>query len=75
MGNLDQLADECAVVIDEHTGRLRAKFQGIGATADANAFLRQCRAPKNPKERVDHLSSAVVITGEKAKKAIKNGRL
>lgn len=67
--------DEVAVVIDEHTGRLKAKFEGFGAERDARSFLRQCRAPQPGNDKVDFLSSAVVVTGAKAKKAIKTGRL
>jgi len=67
--------DECAVVVDEHTGRVRAHFQGYGAKKDAESFLRQCRAPQNPKSRVDCLSSAKVVTGSEAEKAMRAGRI
>lgn len=67
--------DDVAVVIDEHTGRLRAKFQGIGATVDAHSFLRQCKNPKPGDDKVDFLSSAKVVTGKDATKAIRTGRL
>lgn len=66
---------EVAVVIDKHTGRVRARFQGLGAIADAKSHLRTCQQGVSGGAKVDHLSSACVITGEKAKKAIKNGRV
>lgn len=62
--------DEVAVVIDNHTGKVQARFEGFGAAADAKSFLRQCQSG-----RVDHLSSATVVTGDKAKKALRDGRL
>ena len=61
--------DEAAAVIDKHTGRVRAQFIGFGAESDANSHLRQCQAGG-----VDHLSSATVITGDEARKAITKGR-
>lgn len=66
--------DEAAAVIDKHTGRVRAQFMGLGAEADARSHLRHCQAGVGG-AKVDHLSSAVVITGEKARKAIKTGRV
>lgn len=73
MSELD--VDATAVVIDKHTGRVKAHFVGFGAEADAKSFLRQCRGAANPKNKVDFLSSAEVITGDKAKKAIVDGRV
>lgn len=67
--------DEVAAVIDKHTGRVRAQFQGLGAAADARSHLRFCQGGGTSGVKVDHLSSACVITGEKAKKAIRDGRL
>lgn len=67
--------DEAAVVVDNHTGRVRAQFQGLGAAADARSFLRQCRAPAPGNDKVDFLSSASVVTGDKAKKAIRDGKI
>lgn len=66
---------EVAAVIDKHTGRVRARFQGLGAVADARSFLRSTQSPAPGGAKVDHLSSATVITGEKAKKAIRDGRV
>lgn len=67
--------DEIAAVIDKHTGRVKANFQGIGAIKDAKSFLRTCQNPGVSGARVDFLSSATVITGEEARKAIKKGRV
>jgi len=67
--------DEVAVVVDNHTGRVRAHFQGLGAMADAQSFLRSCRNPSPGNAKVDFLSSTSIVTGEKAKKAIKTGRV
>lgn len=67
--------DEVAAVIDKHTGRVRAQFSGFGAIADAKSHLRQCQRPGPGMARVDHLSSATVITGKEAAKAIAKGRV
>ena len=67
--------DEAAAVIDKHTGRVRAQFLGFGAEADARSHLRTCQNPSRGGVKVDHLSSATVITGDAARKAIKNGRV
>lgn len=67
--------DEAAAVIDTHTGRVCAQFAGFGAEADAKAHLRTCQNPGQGGVKVDHLSSATVITGDAARKAIKNGRV
>ena len=67
--------DEVAVVIDKHTGRVRARFEGYGAKRDAESHLRTCQRGVPGGARVDHLSSACVVTGEEAKKAIRKGRL
>lgn len=66
--------DAVAAVIDKHTGKVKARFEGFGAEADARSFLRQCNQPSRG-EKVDFLSSATVVTGEEAKKALKAGRL
>lgn len=66
--------DAVAAVIDNHTGKVRARFEGFGAETDAHAFLRSCQGPAGGGVKVDFLSSASVITGEKAKKAIGAGR-
>ena len=71
---LQEDVDACAVVVDEHTGRVRAQFQGIGAEADARSFLRGCKGGAG-KAKVDFLSSSTVITGEKAREAIHKGRV
>jgi len=73
MAKLD--VDAAAVVVDEHTGRVKAQFQGFGAESDANHFLRSCRAPGAGNVKVDFLSSATVITGDAARKAIARGRV
>jgi len=67
-------ADETAAVVDQHTGKVKAHFRGLGAKHDAESFLRRCQRTANPKDKVDFLSSATVITGETAAKAIKYGR-
>lgn len=61
--------DATAVVIDDHTGRVQAYFQGFGAKEDAERFKR------GTQHGVKHLSSTSVVTGEKAKRAIKKGRI
>lgn len=66
---------DVAVVIDKHTGRVRATFQGLGAGADARSHLRTCQLGGSSGVKVDHLNSACVVTGEQAKKAIRDGRL
>ncbi len=66
--------DACAAVIDKHTGKVKARFEGFGAVSDANHFLRSCRKPGMGGTKVDFLSSATVITGKEAKKAIARGR-
>lgn len=67
--------DECAAVIDKHTGRVRAQFRGFGAEVDAASHLRQCQSPGPGMSKVEHLSSACVITGKAAEKAIAKGRV
>ena len=67
--------DEAAAVIDKHTGRVRAQFVGFGAEADARSHLRTCQSGGVGGVKVDHLSSATVITGDEARKAIKKGRV
>lgn len=67
--------DEVAAVIDEHTGKLRAQFKGFGAKRDADSHLRHCKTGGMGGEKVDHLSSAIVVTGKEAEKAIRDGRL
>ncbi len=62
--------DDAAVVVDDHTGKLQARFEGLGAVADAQSFLRQCQRGK-----VNHLSSASVITGKKAREVIRTGKV
>lgn len=66
--------DEVAAVIDKHTGRVRAQFKGFGAVSDARHHLRHCQNPGAGGAKVDHLSSATVITGKEAEKAIATGR-
>lgn len=67
--------DATAVVIDKHTGRVRYQCTGFGAEADARSFLRTCQQPGQGNDKVDFLSSACVITGDEAKRAIKKGRV
>lgn len=64
-----------AAVIDKHTGRVRATFRGLGAESDARSHLRTCQMGGTSGVKVDHLSSACVVTGKEAEKAIKDGRL
>lgn len=66
--------NEAAVVVDNHTGRVRFQCCGFGAERDATAFLRSCQGAPGA-NKVDCLSSASVITGEAARRAIKNGRV
>jgi len=66
--------DEAAAVIDKHTGTVQAQFIGFGAEGDARAHLRACQAGAGG-AKVDHLSSATVITGDEARRAIKKGRV
>ncbi len=73
MAKLD--VDACAVVIDQHTGRVKARFEGFGAEKDARSFLRTCQQPGTGCAKVDFLSSATVITGKAAKKAMQQGRI
>jgi len=73
MAKLD--VDAVAAVVDNHTGKVKAQFEGFGAEKDAKHFLRSCRAPGGGGTKVDFLSSATVITGEAARKAIKQGRV
>ena len=72
MAKLD--VDACAAVIDEHTGSVKAQFEGFGAEKDARSFLRTCQQPGTGRTKVDFLSSATIITGKEAKKAIARGR-
>jgi len=67
--------DAAAAVIDKHTGKVKAQFQGFGAEGDAKHFLRGCIAPGPGHAKVDFLSSATVITGDAARKAIARGRV
>ena len=61
--------DAHAVVVDEHTGKVLATFQGLGAEADARQHARVCQTGG-----VTHMSSVAVITGKEAAKAAKAGR-
>lgn len=60
---------EVACIVD-NTGRLRAHFITDGAKVEADSYLRRCKAGK-----VSHLMDATVVTGDKAKKALENGRI
>ena len=62
--------DAHAVVIDDHTGKVLANFQGLGAEADAQHHARTCSAGG-----VKHMSSVSVVVGKEAVKAHKNGRV
>lgn len=62
--------DAHAVVVDDHTGKVIATFQGLGAEADARVHVDICK-----NGGVDHMSSASVITGKEAAKAAKAGRV
>ena len=61
--------DAHAVVVDQHTGKVLANFQGLGAEEDAHRHARQCTGS------VKHMSSVSVITGGAAAKAHKAGRV
>lgn len=61
--------DAHAVVVDDHTGRVLATFQGLGAEADARSHARMCKSGG-----VDHMSSTSVLTGKEAAKVHKAGR-
>ncbi len=61
--------DAHAVVVDNHTGKVLATFQGLGAEADARAHARICSHGG-----VKHMSSTSVIVGKAAAKAAKTGR-
>ncbi len=62
--------DAQAVVVDDHTGRELAHFQGLGAEEDAQHHVRTCSAGG-----VKHMSSVSVITGKEAAKVHKSGRV
>ncbi len=62
--------DAHAVVVDDHTGKVIANFQGLGAEADAKQHARICA-----QGGVDHMSSTSIIIGDAAKKAHKAGRV
>lgn len=61
--------DDLAVVVDDN-GRLQAQFVGDFAKQDAQEHLRECKAGG-----VRHLTRAVVVTGDDAKKAVVRGRI
>ncbi len=58
-----------AVVVDDHTGKVLATFQGLGAEEDANKHKSVCKGT------VTHMSSTSVITGAQAAKIAKAGRV
>lgn len=62
--------DACAVVVDNHTGKVLGTFKGLGAEVDAQQHARICGSGG-----VKHMSSTSVITGDKARKADKAGRV
>lgn len=67
--------DAAAVVVDNHTGKVVAQFSGFGAEADAKSHMRICQKPGTGKDKVDHMSSCSVVTGDNARKAMKTGRV
>ena len=60
-------ADEVAVVVDNHTGRVKAQYQGVGAIEDAQHTQKATKHIKS-------FGDTSIITGEDALKAIKSGR-
>ena len=68
-GKVKDPGAQLACIVD-NTGRLRAHFITDGAKVEADSYLRRCKAGK-----VSHLMDATVVTGEKAKKALANGRI
>ncbi len=62
--------DARAVVVDDHTGRVLAHFQGLGAEEDAHKHASLCKTGG-----VRHMSSVSVVTGDDAAKAEKAGRV
>lgn len=62
--------DAHAVVVDNHTGKVIANFQGLGAEADAKHHARMCA-----QGGVEHMSSTSILTGKAATKAHKAGRV
>jgi len=62
--------DAHAVVVDNHTGKVIANFQGLGAERDAEQHARMCA-----QGGVNHMSSTSVLTGSAAAKAHKAGRV
>ena len=62
--------DAHAVVVDDHTGKILANFQGLGAEEDANSHKRFCQAGG-----VNHMSSVSIITGKEAARVHKAGRV
>lgn len=62
--------DARAVVVDNHTGKVLANFQGLGAVSDAEHHARLCS-----RGGVTHMSNTSVITGAAAARAHKAGRV
>ncbi len=60
---------ELACIVDD-TGRLRAQFVTEGAKAEAELYLKDCKAGG-----VDHLQDGTIITGEDARTVLENGRI
>lgn len=62
--------DAHATVVDDHTGKVLATFQGLGAEEDARHHQRLCSGG-----RVKHMSSTSVLTGKEAARVGKAGRV
>ena len=58
-----------AAIVDDN-GHLQGQFQGFGAQQDAESHLRYCQ-----RSGVKHLQGATIVTGEKAREAIRKKRL
>lgn len=60
--------DDVACIVDNHTGRVKAQYVGLGATS--NARMDQKKFCK-----VKTFGNTSVLTGEAAQKAIAKGRV
>lgn len=69
MSEKQEKGEEVAVVIDDN-GRPQAQFGGFGATQDAKSFLKDAQ-----NGGVKHLRGATVVSGERAKEALRKGQL
>lgn len=69
MNNEKEDSSRIAAIVDDN-GHLQGQFHGFGAQTDAESHLRTCQAGN-----VKHLRGATVVTGDKARKAIRTQRL